>query len=131
MGKIKKIQTMRYFYILSFLLLISCYNQERNCKDFKTGTFQFTQEIDGNEETSIFIRNDSLQIETFREKTDTSSIRWINDCEFILKKLHPKNRIEKKSIHFKIITTSENQYQFEYGYVGENKKQRGNVTKLH
>jgi len=111
-------------------LLVSCYNQERNCTDFKTGKFEFSQEIDGKVETSTFMRNDSLQIETFRGKTDTSTVRWINDCEFVLQKLHPKNRDERKAVHMKILTTNNNGYIFEYAFVGDTKKQRGTITKL-
>ena len=113
------------------LLLISCYNQERNCKDFKTGKFSFTQTIDSIPQTSTFVRTEKLQIETFKGKTDTASIRWINDCEYVLQKLHPKNRQEKKAISMKILTTKEKTYTFEYSYVGEAKKQKGLVTKLN
>ena len=113
------------------LLLISCYNQERNCKDFKTGKFSFTQTIDSIPQTSTFVRTEKLQIETFKGKTDTASIRWINDCEYVLLKLHPKNRQEKKAISMKILTTKEKTYTFEYSYVGEAKKQKGLVTKLN
>ena len=118
--------------ILPLLLsLISCYNQERNCKDFKTGKFSFTQSIDSIPQTSTFVRTEKLQIETFKGKTDTASIRWINDCEYVLLKLHPKNRQEKKAISMKILTTKEKTYTFEYSYVGEAKKQKGLVTKLN
>ncbi len=119
--------------ILPFLtlLLISCYQQERNCTDFKTGKFQFEQEIDSIKEVSVFERNDSLQIETFRGKTDTSSVRWINDCEFVLQKLHPKGMKEKKAIHMKILTTNEKTYTFEYSFVGDSNKQKGIVTKIN
>ena len=119
-----------YYIILSFLL-VSCYNQERNCSDYKTGKFEFTQEIDGINETSIFERTDSLQIETFRNETDTSSVRWINDCEFILNNLHPKNREEKKGIHIKILSTTNEGYVFEYSYVGNSQKNKGKATKLN
>ncbi|MGV7107382.1 DNA topoisomerase IV [Flavobacterium sp. U410] len=112
------------------LLLASCYNQERNCTDFKTGTFEFSEEIDGKTERSVFERNDSLQIETFRGKTDTSSVRWINDCEFVLQKLHPKNRAETKAIHMKILSTHSDGYTFEYAFVGDSKKQRGKAVKI-
>ncbi len=116
--------------ILPFLslLFLSCYQQERNCADFKTGKFQFEHEIDGKKELSLFERNDSLQIETFRGKTDTSTVRWLNDCEFILQKLHPKGMKEKKAIHIKILTTNKKSYTFEYAYVGEAAKQKGVVT---
>lgn len=119
---------MKKIALLFSFSLVSCYQQERNCTDFKTGKFEFSQEIDGKVETSVFERNDSLQIENFRGTIDTSSVRWINDCEFVLQKLHPRNREEKKSIHMKILTTNDNGYTFEYSYVGETKKQRGVVN---
>jgi len=112
------------------LLFISCYNVERDCKDFRTGKFSFEYEVDGVKKTTVFERNDSLEIETYDGKTDTASIRWINDCEYILKKLHPKNMAEEKSIEMKILTTSENTYTFEFGMVGVPGKQKGIVTKL-
>lgn len=123
----KIIQLFSFF--ICAVIFTSCYNQERKCADFKTGTFEFTQEINGKQETSTFIRTDSLQIETFRGKTDTSTVRWINDCEFILKKLHPKNRAETKAIHIKILTTSKDTYVFEYAFVGETNKQKGKIIK--
>ena len=113
-----------------FIVLISCYNQERNCKDFKTGKFEFVQKINGVEKKSTFERTDKIQIETFEGKTDTASIRWINDCEYILQKLHPKNRMEQKAINMKILTTSKNSYTFEYGIVGSDQKQKGKVTRI-
>ncbi|WP_395077527.1 DNA topoisomerase IV [Flavobacterium sp.] len=112
------------------LLLVSCYNQERNCADFKTGKFEFTQIINSVKKTSSFERTENLQIENFEGKTDTASIRWINDCEYILTKLNPKNREEKKAISMKILTTKGKTYTFEYSFVGEDKKQKGIVTKL-
>ena len=120
--------------ILSLTLLVitltACYNQERNCTDYKTGKFEFVQEINGKETKSVFDRQKDIQIETFNGKTDTASVRWINDCEFVLQKLHPKNMLEKKAISMKILTTNEKGYTFEYGFVGDAKKQRGSVTKI-
>ena len=116
------------YYLFPFFL-ISCYEQERNCKDFKTGNFEFTREIEGKLETSYFERNDSIQIETFRGHKDTSSVRWVNDCEFILKKINPKSMSEKNAVQIKILTTSTKGYTFEYNIVGQTKKQRGSVTK--
>ena len=120
----------KYLPFLS-LLFISCYQQERNCTNFKTGKFQFETEIEGKKENSIFERNDTLQIETFRGKTDSSSVRWLNDCEFVLQKLHPKGMKDKKAIHMKILTTTEKNYTFEYSFVGESVKQKGVVTKVN
>jgi hypothetical protein len=112
------------------LLLISCYNQERNCKEFKTGKFQFDSEVNGVKKTTLFERKDSIEIETFEGKTDTSTIRWVNDCEYVLEKLHPKNLQEKKAIDMRILTTSKKTYTFEFGIVGSDKKQKGTVTKI-
>ncbi|HLF53173.1 DNA topoisomerase IV [Flavobacterium sp.] len=116
--------------LLPLLLLTSCYDVERNCKDFKTGKFEFIQEIDGVKKTSTFERTESIQIETFEGKTDTASIRWVSDCEYILQKINPKNMLEKKAIGMKILSTSENSYTFEFGIVGSDKKQKGTVKKV-
>ncbi|WP_338648028.1 DNA topoisomerase IV [Flavobacterium sp. KS-LB2] len=116
--------------ILPLLLLLSCYDVERNCKDFKTGKFKFEYEVNGIKKTAIFERNDSIEVETFEGKTDTASIRWVNDCEYVLLKLHPKNMAEEKAIGMKILTTTKNSYTFEFGMVGANEKQRGTVTKI-
>lgn len=116
--------------LLPLLLLMSCYDAERNCKDFKTGKFKFEYEVDGVKKTTVFERSDSIEIETFEGKTDTASIRWVNDCEYILQKIHPKNRAEEKAIGMKILTTSKNSYTFEFGMIGVDTKQRGTVTKI-
>lgn len=116
--------------LLLILCLSSCYEAERNCKDFKTGTFEFESYLEGELVKTRFVRNDSIEIDYFRGKADTSSIRWINDCEYILSNLNPKNRAEEKPIHMKILTTKGNTYTFEYGLVGETQKQRGTVVKV-
>ncbi|WP_179319848.1 hypothetical protein [Winogradskyella helgolandensis] len=106
---------MKFFLsILLLTLLTSCYSIERDCSDFKTGTFEFTYIIDGTEQTSRFRRTEDFNIDYHEEKADSSSIRWINDCEFILKKLHPISNSEKEAIHMKILSTTEDSYTFEY-----------------
>lgn len=113
-----------------FVLLASCYSNERNCKDFKTGKFTFEYEINGQKKTTVFTRTDSLEIETFEGKTDTSLVRWVSDCEYILQKKHPKNMQEEKAVQMKILTTKGNSYTFEFSIVGDTNKQKGTVTKL-
>ena len=103
-----------YFLFLSLLLLTSCYTVERDCASFKTGTFQFTYTIDGIEKTGRFERTESLNIDYYEDNVDSSSVRWINDCEFILKKLNPKRMAEKDAIHMKILSTTSDSYSFEY-----------------
>ena len=83
---------MKKLFLLAFcVVLSSCYNIERNCKDYRTGDFKFTFLVDGKEKTGTFTRSENLSIDYFEGKVDSSSIRWINDCEFVLKKLNPKN----------------------------------------
>jgi hypothetical protein len=118
------------FLLFPLMFLFSCYNVERNCNDFKTGKFKFEFEVNGVKKTTFFERKDFIEIETFEGKTDTSSIRWVNDCEYILQKIHPKNREEKKAIQIKILTSSKNSYTFEFGMLGSDEKQKGTVFKL-
>ena len=117
---------MKYFtlFLLAFCL-ISCYQVERNCSDYKTGTFDSEVTINGTLYKSTFYRNDTLQVETYEGKTDSSSLRWINDCEVVFKTINPKSMAEQKDIHLKILTTTDSTYTFEYSYVGESKKQKG------
>ncbi|MBZ9626813.1 DNA topoisomerase IV [Psychroflexus sp. CAK57W] len=124
---------MRHLILLTSLslCLASCYNPERECKDFKTGKFEFETYLDGDLVKTTFIRNDSIEIEIYENKKDTASIRWINDCEYVLKSLNPKNMAEEKPIHMKILSTSKNSYTFEYSIVGKDKKQKGRVTKVN
>lgn len=117
------------FFALSFLL-ISCYSPNRNCQQFKTGTFEFESYLNGELVKTTFVRNDSIEIDYFKNEADTSSIRWINDCEYILTNLNPKNMAEEKPLHMKILTTDGDTYTFEYSVVGEDKKQKGTVKKI-
>jgi len=126
----RQIKMKKTIVLLLLLTLLSCYNTEHNCKDFKTGKFKFEYKVEGVKKTTVFERNDSIEIETFEGKTDTSRIRWVNDCEYVLQKIHPKNRAEKKAITMKILTTTKNSYIFEFGIVGSDAKQRGTVEKV-
>lgn len=122
---------MKLYSIFGILvLLFSCNKHERNCKDFKTGKFEFTQEVNGKKSTSVFTRTKNLQIETYNGQKDTASVHWVNDCEFILRKLHPKTITEHKAINIKILFTENNKYTFEYSFVGDVKKQRGIAVKI-
>jgi hypothetical protein len=76
------------------------------------------------------MRTEELQIETFEGKTDSSTVRWINDCEVVFKTINPKSNTELKDIHLKILETTKNSYSFEYNYVGESLKQKGNAIKI-
>lgn len=117
--------------LLSPIFLVSCYNAECNCKDFKTGKFSSEITINGIKKHTVSLRTKATVIETYNGKTDTASVRWINDCEYVLQKINPKNSAEKKAIDIKILTTTKNTYTFEFGIVGSNKKQKGIATLLN
>ncbi len=115
---------------ISLILFSSCYSVNRDCNNFKTGTFEFEALVGTELLTTTFVRTDSIEIDYFRGKSDTSSIRWINNCEYIVKKINPKNRAEQKAIHMKILTTNGNEYLFEYNEVGKKNKQKGTAVKI-
>ena len=108
---------MKKILLLLPLILTSCFEQQRNVADFKTGKFEFVQDVDGKKQITIFERSDSLQIETFNTKIDTATVRWVSDSEFILEKLHPKTMKEKKAISMKILSTNKLGYSFEYSFL--------------
>ena len=81
--------------------IYSCYNVERNCIDFKTGEFEFSSIIDDSLVTSQFTRTDKFEIELFNGIEDSSSIKWVNDCEFLLTKLNPRTNQEKRPVKLK------------------------------
>ena len=123
---------MKATFLFAFLFCItSCYQNNRNCNDFKIGTFSSEVIINNVQYTSSFSRTEFLQIETYNGKIDSSEVRWINDCEVIFKTINPKSRIEKKDIHLKILATTDSSYTYEYSYVGESNKQKGIAIKTN
>ena len=121
---------MEKVIILSFLF-ISCYNVERDCIEFRTGSFEFSTSINDSIVKSTFIRTDNYEIEQFKGVKDSSTIRWVNECEFILTKINPKTNQEKRPIRIKILRTYGNSYDFEYSQVNNPQKiNRGTVNKI-
>ena len=123
--------TYKYMLFSMLLLIFSCYKVERNCSNFRFGTFKYERVIGNKLSTSFFIRDNDIEIEYYNNKIDTSKIKWVNECEFILRKQNPINNIEKKPISMKIISTHKNYYIFEFSLVGDNeKRQRGKIVKI-
>ena len=121
---------MKKVIILS-LLFISCYSVERDCIEFRTGSFEFSTSINDSIVKSTFIRTDNYEIEQFKGVKDSSTIRWVNKCEFILTKINPKTNQEKRPIRIKILRTYGNSYDFEYSQVNNPQKiNRGTVNKI-
>ncbi len=120
----------RFSVFFLVVLLSSCYSHDRDCKKFQTGTFVFESYLNGEFVTTRFKRNDSIEIDYFQGKTDTSSVRWINDCEYILTNLNPTDPGEEKPIHIKILSTDGDSYIFEFSEVGSPNKQQGTAKKV-
>jgi hypothetical protein len=112
------------------ILFASCYNIERKCADFKTGKFIFEYEVNKKKQTTFFERKDSIEIETYNGKIDTSTIRWVNDCEYVLTKKNPKTIQEKKAVFMKILSTTKDSYTFEFAIVGSSNKQIGTAKRV-
>jgi len=113
-------------YLLICLTFLSCFDTiKRECTDFKTGQFYSEITIGDNTYKSSFSRTESLQIETYEGKIDSSEVRWINDCEVVFRTINPKSMAERKDVHLKILKTTDSSYTFEYSYVGETNKQNG------
>ena len=121
---------MKKIIVLS-LLFISCYNVDRDCVEFRTGSFEFSTSINDSIVKSTFIRTDNYEIEQFKGVKDSSTIRWVNECEFILTKISPKTNQERRPIRIKILRTYGNSYDFEYSQVNNPQKiNRGTVNKI-
>lgn len=91
------------------ILLCSCYEPERNCKDYRTGTFRFTYKIGDTIKEGEFVRGENYSIDYYDNTVDSATVRWFNDCEFVLQDV--KN---KSAIQYKIIKTTDSSYTFEY-----------------
>tara|TARA_A100001011_G_scaffold400763_1_gene518481 strand:+ start:243 stop:626 length:384 start_codon:yes stop_codon:yes gene_type:complete len=122
----------RFLVSSLFIYLLGCNIPERNCLDYKNGDFEFSTVINNEVITSKFSRGDSIEIEYFENKIDTSFVRWVSDCEFILRKKNPTSSTDKKAVNMKILSTSENGYVFEFSIVGDKKNIfRGEAIKLN
>ena len=113
------------------LFFFSCVNgPERNCSQYKNGEFIFKTELNGELQESTFNRYGELEIDNYNGKIDSSSVKWINDCEYILKSLNPKSMAERKPLHFKILSTTDSSYTFEYGILNAENRLIGTAIKL-
>lgn len=108
---------IRLIFIISIsVILYNCRDTSsvRNCKMFKEGFYEFTYQINGIQKKGFFKRYNDLNIDYYDGIIDSSSVRWINDCECILKKINPKSIQEKDPIHIKIVETNDTSYVFEF-----------------
>ncbi|WP_405382131.1 hypothetical protein [Maribacter sp. LLG6340-A2] len=90
-------------------IFTSCYEPERNCKEYRTGSFTFFYELDGVKKEGKFIRDEQYSVDYYEDKIDSATVRWYNDCEFVLQDINSKNAIQ-----YKIISTTDSTYTFQY-----------------
>ena len=122
----------RFLVSSIFIYLLGCNLPERNCLDYKNGDFEFSTVINDQAITSKFSRRDSIEIEYFENKIDTSFVSWVSDCEFILRKKNPTTSADKKAVNMKILSTSKDGYVFEFSIVGDKKNVfRGEAIKIN
>ena len=123
---------MKSWYCIAIcFIFLSCYTPNRDCLPFHNGTFEFEAIINNSLETSRFIRNGTLEIEFYKGSVDSSTVRWVNDCECILTRLNPETNQDKRPIRMRILTTKKDSYTFEYSLVGNYKNtQRGTIKKI-
>lgn len=124
---------MKNAYFLLLIIFASCSNPERNCADFKTGSFEYEYKIDGKQNKATFTRSENLEIDYNGKNIDSINVRWINDCEYVLKTINPKTLAQKKAIHIKILSTKGNTYTFESKIINDPQQRtsRGTVTKIN
>ncbi len=119
---------MRFIFIIIILIsLVSC-KGNTDINDFKTGTFKTF--LEDSDVTSVVVRNDSIQIETYNNIKYTYAIEWKSNFEYILTNLHPKNELDSTPFHIKITKFKGNSYNFKAYYKGSNFKQKGRTVKL-
>lgn len=120
---------MRYFLFL--FVIFSCYNVEKNCDDFRTGTFEFSSIVNGEIKKSKFVRSETLEIEFYDNKIDSAAVKWVNNCEFILTKINPTSNQDKRPVKIQILSTNTKEYFFEYSLVNNPEKRfRGKAIKV-
>jgi hypothetical protein len=118
------------------LALIGCETRERDCVNFRTGSFEFEEFVNGELKKTTFVRNDTLEVDFYDQKIDSFAVRWINDCEYIVRSLRPTSLADERAVHFKILSTQGNRYTFEYAMVIKKNKsakrfvKKGTATKV-
>jgi len=110
--------------LFASLLLASCYQPERNCADFRNGNYTFDYEVNGEKKTGSFTRDERYSVEYYDNKIDSATVKWVNDCEFVLQDIKTNT-----SVQMKILSTTQKSYTFEYSLVGKSKKSRGVAIK--
>lgn len=105
---------MKNALIICAILLTfsSCIEDKKlDIESFKIGKFEIPAEK--KIERTVIIRTDSLQIETYGNRTDTLAIHWENSFNYTLKMLNPRTDLDNELINVKITGIKTNSYTFE------------------
>ena len=100
------------------------------CTQFHDGTYLSVQTVNGTKDTTRIVRKGNEQIETYHGHKDTAVIRWVNDCELIVRPKHPHSMEDRKALSMKIIRTDINSCLVRYSYVGESKEFEQKMIKI-
>lgn len=114
--------------LLVIISVISCKDKSKNTAKFRVGTFEIPAEK-GFEKTTI-IRKDSIQIETYQNKTDTLIIKWKDDFNYSLLIKNPKTAIDEDTIFVKITSVKNNSYEYESVIGNSNYVQKEKMIKV-
>lgn len=114
--------------LLVITSIISCKKEPNNTDRFRIGTFEILAEK-GFEKTTI-IRKDSIQIETYQNKTDTLFIKWKDDFNYLLLMKNPKTAIDEDTIFVKITSIKNNSYEFESVIGNSNYIEKEKIIKI-
>ena len=117
------------YFVFFFFLFTACKKEENlTAKAIRNGVFETV--LDDSDVSSVAIRNDSIQIETYNNKKDTFAISWVSNFEYVLQKKHPKTALDSTAFHVKINGIYKNSYSFTAYYIGSNFKQKGKAIKI-
>lgn len=122
----------KYFcFLIPIAVMTACFTPPKDCTPFKTGTFEYQTFADGELIKAKIVRNDTIEIDYYNpQQPDTSAIRWVNDCEYILRKYNPQSAEEKASFKMKLIETGKDHYTFQFSQVGQTKVKEFTATRI-
>ncbi|MFS4415057.1 hypothetical protein [Maribacter sp. 2307ULW6-5] len=91
------------------VLLSSCYAPQKDCDAYKTGEFSFEYQVGDTTKMGRFVRGEAYSVDYYEGKVDSATVRWVNNCEFVLQDMN-----SRAAIHYKIISSTDSSYTFEY-----------------
>ncbi len=124
----KNIIQIKPLFLILILFIFSCNTKRINILELREGTFETT--LPDKNVKSIAFRDKNIQIETYNNKKDTFTIKWLNNFEYELLKINPKSSLDSVPFIVKITKLSHNGYSFKAHYKGNKYIQKGEAVKL-